>query len=92
MDGVILMETTCPQFECIDFQIAECENHYACEGCNRFCSCNVCAHQSILIGDSIIPCDLINLPIPCRSCATRNNLGFEPSVDCFNCDTISDGK
>ena len=79
---------TCPNFECSDYHSTECEKYYACEGCPKHCSCDFCARASVLIDNVVIPCDMINLPIPCRFCEARNELTFSSEMSCHNCKNV----
>lgn len=73
----------CPNFECLAVS-EDCSRFPGCEGCKNADRCDVCARQNTLVDGTPIPCDLIDLPLPCRFCEKRQAGDFTSDV-CLHC-------
>lgn len=76
---------SCPNFECLDFSMSNCEKYPACEGCDKLYACSSCSNQASLINGRSLPCDMIHLPEHCRSCIKRQQSGFSQAESCSAC-------
>lgn len=76
---------TCPNFSCLLSDKTNCDKHDGCSGCSQYGDCGVCRNQSAIVAGQAVPCELISLPLPCRSCALRGQDDFDPDTACRDC-------